>query len=277
MRHLHARRREATATPHFTFTSDGTPQGDQAVADMQAVSEADYATYKGYFGQPDPPALPAQITVDPNAGGAYHYSCDGTQIFLIPDDAPTLLVAEMTEVFMAFSQGWSCGQTNGEGLSRALAEDIRPAQVLTGLDGDVSGWWASGPQDFVNDNSATDQDQNGNACGTLFLWWLRYQLGFSWNQIIAAGASTLGETYKGLTGDSGQNGFQKFVADCRSAGVPNVPQSGNPFPVGTPSPQPQPSPPPTPSPAPAPTPPPTKCPFVKLILKSKRIRRELGY
>lgn len=240
MRELKLRRLEypaAADTPHFAFQSDGTSAGDQAVAEMQAVCEADYATLKGIFNAGDIPGLPCQVIVDPGAGGAYHQTCQDTTIHLIPDDAPSLLVAEVAECFMAMLPGWDCGRTNGEGLSRALAEVVRPFKVLAGIDGDTDGWWNGGqPHDFVNDNSASDQDQQANACGTLFLLYLRSQLGYTWQQIAAAGASTLGGTYQTLTGMSGTRGFGDCVAALRpiadSSGHLAIPASGNPFPTG---------------------------------------------
>src|SRR5262249_7561826 len=144
------KRPELLSTPHFDLRSDGTPAGDAAVQAMQAVCEQDYAAVKQIFNQLDPPPVlqPGTISnqifvvhVDPGAGGAYHYTCQGTEIWLLPEDAPSLLVAEHVEVFQAYTKYWQCGQTNGEGLSRALALTVRPFQVLTGLDGDVQGWW----------------------------------------------------------------------------------------------------------------------------------------
>jgi hypothetical protein len=227
------------ATPHFQFHSDGTAAGDQAVAAMQAVCEQDYTALKVIFRQGDPPALPFVVHVDPSAGGAYHLSCEGTEIWLIPEDAPTLLVAEVVEVFEAYAGGWDCGHTNGEGLSRALAQVVRPAQLLVNLDGDVQGWWNGGhPVDYVNDNSATDENQQANACGTLFLFYLRSQLAFSWQQVVAAGASTLGETYQQLTGKPGSQGFQDLVTALQPLQQPDgtldIPPSGDPFPTPAP-------------------------------------------
>src|SRR5579859_2302017 len=76
--------RKALSTTNFDLISDGTPAGDQAVADMQAVCEQDYATVKAIFGLGDIPGLPVMATVDVNAGGAYHQTCADTGIHLIP-------------------------------------------------------------------------------------------------------------------------------------------------------------------------------------------------
>ena len=244
------------STPHFVFISDGTTTGNDAVVRMQMTCEQDYTQLKGLFGQGDPPGLPFTVHIDQNAGGAYHYSCQGTEIWTIPEDAPTLLVAEVVEVFEAYAKGWDCGQTNGEGLSRALAAVVRPTQVLGDIDGDVQAWWSRGnPPDYVNDNTAPDSDTRADACGTLFLFYLRSQLGYAWDRICANGAADLGATYTLLTGRTGAQGFQDFVTVLRridQGGQLQVPSSGNPFPIGAPAPPPSPPPQPPPPPVPAP-------------------------
>jgi hypothetical protein len=221
-------------TVNFTYVSNNTPAGDKAVIDMQAVAEQDYSTVKAIFGLGDVPDRPFVVTVDINAGGAYHMSCADTGIHLIPEDAPSLLVAEHVECFEALSGKWDCGSGPGEGLSRALAITVRPFKVLSGLDGDVAGWWNGGnPQDYWNDGTADDQNEQSNACNTLGLFWLA-SLGYSWTQISQQNAPNLEAVYQGLTGKSG--GFSAFVAALKA--IPQ-PWADNPFP---------------PAPAPAPTP-----------------------
>lgn len=239
-------------TTNFQLNSDGTPAGDQAVADMAAVCEQDYATVKSIFGLGDIPGLPIVGTVDVNAGGAYHQTCADTGIHMIPEDAPSLLVAELVECFEALSGKWDCGAGPGEGLSRALAITVRPFKVLTGLDGDVAGWWNNGsPQDYFNDGSADDQNQQSNACNTLALFWLN-SLGYSWTVISQQKAPNLGAVYTALTGKSGAQGFAEFTAALKA--IPQ-PWADNPF---TPSPTP---PPPVPTPTPTPVPTPSQAAF----------------
>ena len=50
----------------------------------------------------------------------------------------------------------------------------------------------------------------GLGCAVLFLNWMRFQLGYSWTQIIAAGDSTLAKTYQNLTGQT--DGYALFMA-----------------------------------------------------------------
>jgi hypothetical protein len=251
-------KKAAVVTPHFQFKSDGTAAGAVAVGAMQTVAEGDYLAARDIFGLGDVPSLPFVVTVDPTAGGAYHYSCEGTEIWVIPDDAASLLVAETTECFMALQGKIDCGFTAGEGLSRALAMEIRPFRVILGIDGDVQGWWNGGnPADYWNDNSNTDQFQPGNACGTLSFFYFRYQLGYTWKQIVATSGKSIGEIYTALTGKDATTGFNEFVSVLRGVEVNGnlvVPQSGNPFPIGVPIPVPVPTPVPVPVPIPVPVP-----------------------
>jgi hypothetical protein len=233
-RDLKVRKRHAAPTPHFRFVSDRTAAGDRAVAEMEAVCEADYESARAIFGGNDVPGLPFIVTVDPRAGGAFHQTCADTGIHVSPDDAATLLVAETTECFMALVGNWDCGATPGEGLSRALAQVIRPATVLGELDGDVQGWWNRGqPADWVTQNSPDgDQDNVANACSTLFLFWLHSRLGYSWAAIVHAGGRTLGDACRTLSGRAGEQGFADFVAACRAFAVGaqlQVPANGDPW------------------------------------------------
>ena len=226
-------------TPNFQLISDGTPAGGQAVSDMEFVCENDYSIVRSIFGLGDVPGRPFVVTVDINAGGAYHQTCADTGIHLIPEDAPSLLVAEHVECFQALSGKWDCGLGPGEGLSRALAITVRPFKVLTGLDGDVQGWWNGGqPQDYFSDGTADDQNQQSNACNTLGLFWLN-SLGYSWNKITQQNAPNLEAVYRSLTGKSG--GFTAFVAALSAIPQPwaDNPFVGQPVPTPTPNPTPQ--------------------------------------
>ena len=66
--------------------------------------------------------------------------------------------------------------------------------------------WLDGPsdisgilrEDWVNKTDPTDVNYFSIGCSVLFLNWLRFQLNFTWTQIIAAGTPTLAGTYKNL-------------------------------------------------------------------------------
>jgi hypothetical protein len=237
------------STQHFTVSSDGSADGNASAQAVLQTCEKDFTQVTSWFGGLQLPpgqdgndqttvrtALPIQVAMDANAGGAYHYACDGTDIFIqpVPSLAEGLVVAELVEVFEAAqNRGWDCGQTNGEGLSRVLAGEVSPGLGQDFVD-TINTWWNSGHNDYVNDNSATDQDQSSNGCATVFLFYLHSQLNFTWQQIVAAGASTLGGTYQQLTNKDPQAGFQDFLD--RLATVDNgsgltLPANGNPFPI----------------------------------------------
>src|SRR5579884_542007 len=213
-------------TQHFVVYSDGTPNGDASARAVLARAEADYAAVQAWFGGLELPpgqegddnttvrtALPLHVLMDSQAGGAYHFGCDATDIYIEPDPsiAAGLVVAELVEVFEAAqNKGWDCGHVNGEALSRVLATERQPELgSLTQQTG--QSWWADGHADYVTSNVATDQDQDANGCGPLFLYYLHSQLGFTWNQITAAAGATLGACYQTLTGTPPAAGFADFV------------------------------------------------------------------
>jgi hypothetical protein len=175
--------------------------------------------------------------MDPNAGGAYHYSSAGTNLYIEPapaNQAAALVVAEVVEVFeAAIDNGWSCGHTNGEALSRVLAVEGN-ANLASVTVPTEQRWWRNGHRDYINVNGATDQNEDANGCGTLFLYYLHTQLGFSWTQIATTGGSSLGDTYQKLTGKGPQTGYRDFMgrlATTAQGGQLNVSSSGNPFPL----------------------------------------------
>lgn len=236
-------------TEHFAVFSDGTPDGDATAQAVLQVAEPDFAAVQAWFGGLRLPpghdgdnqttvrtALPMQVGMDAQAGGAYHYSCEGTDLFIepVPAIGGGLVVAEVVEVFQAAQgRGWDCGHTNGEGLSRVLAFERYPALASAFIDTEQF-WWTNGHADYVNDNSATDGDEAGNGCATLFLLYLRSQLGFTWEQIVAAAGPTLGATYQLLMGGDPRAGFQDFVqrlSAIAEGSQLNLPANGNPFPI----------------------------------------------
>jgi phosphatidylserine/phosphatidylglycerophosphate/cardiolipin synthase-like enzyme len=241
---------EAGRTAHFIVYSDGSAAGNASAQAVLASAETDYATVRDWFGGVNLPAghdgddqktprtaQPLQVLMDPQAGGAYHFGCDATDLYVEP--APQLaegfMVAELVEVFeAAINNGWDCGHANGEALSRALAADRSP-QLVADLLQTEQDWWANGHADYISTNTATDQDELSNGCGTLFLNYVHSQLGFSWKQIATTGGRALADTYQRLTGRTGAEGFSDFVARLATldqGGRLNLPASGNPFPLG---------------------------------------------
>ena len=150
---------------------------------------------------------------------------------LEPSFSAFLNVAEFVEVFSAVQgKGWDCGRVNGEGLSRVLATSLYPGE----LGGFATGasWLDSSRPNFVDNNGATDTDPISNGCAVLFLNYLAVQLKFTWNQIVAAAAPTLGQTYTRLT--TKQDGFTQFSSLLEAnfpAGRPSGITGDNPFPL----------------------------------------------
>jgi hypothetical protein len=227
---------KAGQTQNFIVFSDGTPAGDAAAQAMLDSAEADYTASQVWFGGLTPPGLPFYVYADPNAGGAYHMTCAGTDVHVLPDSAraPGFLTAEIVEVFeAAINNGWDCAVTNGESLSRVLAFQRHP-DIAEEFNQTEQDWWAQGHQDYVNDNSAGDTDQIAAGCGDLFLYYLHSQLTFDWTTICTTGGASLGATYQALTGYDPVEGFSDFVAALSTidqGGTLNLPASGNPFPI----------------------------------------------
>jgi hypothetical protein len=228
----------AGQTTHFLVFSDGTIDGDAAAQAMLDSAENDLLAVQQWFGGLTPPNLPFYVYTDPNAGGAYHITCAGTDIHVLPDRmaAPGFLTAEVVEVFEeAIAKGWDCGHVNGEALSRVLAFERHP-EIAGDFNQTEQDWWAQGHRDYVNDNSAGDTDQIAAGCGDLFLYYLHSQLNFGWDAICGTGGQTLGRCYQLLAGYEPQQGFGDFIAALNKiadGGTLVLPASGNPFPIKT--------------------------------------------
>jgi hypothetical protein len=243
-------------TPHFVVHTDGTAEGDMAAQGVLAACEANFAAVQVWFGgidlpggqdgddhttaragQPVQPVQPIHVLMDPNAGGAYHFSSAGANLYIEPapaNQASALVVAEVVELFeTALNNGWDGGHTNGAALSRVLAVE-RNANLAAVIVPTEERWWRSGHHDYVTVNTATDQNEDANGCGALFLSYLHTQLAFSWTQIATTGGASLGDTYQKLTGKDPQTGYQDFMGRLATRAQErqlNVPSSGNPFPI----------------------------------------------
>ena len=168
------------------------------------------------------------------SGGAYHYGCDfvsGGTLYLDATFAATinpvdlevaLYVAELSECFMgAQGKGWGCGYSNGEGLSRFLAEEETPWGTLAGFQ-TAAAWVAAGYPDWVTHTELTDQDSVSTGCAILYIYWMRSR-GYSIAQITQAGGATLQANYKTLTGAN--SAYADLVAAAKAIAV----TSDNPF------------------------------------------------
>jgi hypothetical protein len=231
-------------TLHFSIYS-ATGLGALGVAVAQDAlqrCETDYVKLCRIFGIE---AGPFNIIVSPlspgndGTGGAYHHDCLSADIYcdvqfspLNPALTSAFIVAEEVEVFEAAqAKGWKCRDSNGEGLSRVLAEVFYPGALddrSTAAD-----WLDSSRPDWVTvPPNPTDKVSSSNGCAVLFLYWLNVQLGFDWEAICMAAAPTLEETYTLLTGKAdGYTAFRALLDKYFPPGVPSGLRTDNPFPL----------------------------------------------
>ena len=224
------------STTHFKVYYDpalGT--NGQILADgVLASCEYEYLPLVAYFGV-TPPTF--NIIIAAGIGGAYHYGCGAIDLYCDASGTDVnhtrmLVVAEEVEVFSAVqAKGWNCGASNGEGLSRVLAATELYPGSLNGFNSAATWLDTAGRPDFVNVNDPTDRSYVSTGCSTLFLNYLRYQLGYRWGSIVKAGGSTLGQTYQRLTGSAdGLTPFKALLQTHFPAGSPSGLRNDNPFP-----------------------------------------------
>ena len=200
-------------TPHFKVSVDSGlgAKGPQVAQALLEHCEQDYATLRRYFGDIVPDRLPFELVVTSGNQGASHATCRATKLSIGAHSGAlefmhSLVIAEEDEVFMGnFGHGWNCGYSNGEGLSRVLAHDMVPGVEPPAFrSGSV--WLDERPhrgprrEDWVTKTDHSDTNYHSIGCSVLFLNWLRFELSYPWDEIIAAGAPTLAHTYQNLTG-----------------------------------------------------------------------------
>lgn len=251
-------------TRHFIVRYDdavGAPALVVANA-VLALCEADLARLSVYLpyrrgdaGDPfvNPP-IDIQIVNDPPGGPGFsggdnngHFPGEQSRIRINPFSAPGVtitsdhagfvFVAEMAELIMGF-YAWDAGSSQGEALSLVMAEELHPTST--------SNWvnpWLSWPRprpDWISRNEPAsdgitprgDRDQIAFGCGTIFIYFLRYQLGFPYDQICMAGGTLLSDRYHNLTGANDDPAAQvnTLLDDHFGTGTINL-VSNNPFPL----------------------------------------------
>jgi len=169
------------------------------------------------------------------SGGGYHYGCDFTSDGVLYLDATFanklvnpldleigLYVAELSECFMGpQGQGWGCGYSNGEGLSRFSAEQQTPQGTMQAYTTGPAWAQASFPN-WIDTTEHTDQDPVSIGCAIVYIYWMR-SLGHSALQIVRTGGATLAANYQGLTGKT--TAYQDLLAAVRDLTI----TSDNPF------------------------------------------------
>jgi hypothetical protein len=173
-----------------------------------------YADCQAFFnipGQPVNVIIAAVGGATDGSGGAYHYGCNfnpGGDLYCDaalgnPGLTNGLVVAELTESFMgAQNLGWDCGGSNGEALSRFLAEleSGGPGGALAAF-ATGPAWSQAGRPDWIDATEPTDQDAVSTGCGVVYLYWMLSK-GFTAAQITQAGCpdGTMASNYQALTG-----------------------------------------------------------------------------
>jgi hypothetical protein len=204
----------------------GTPGANLAKQVFTHIDKT-YANCQAYFGvagQPVNVIIAPVGNVTDGSGGAYHYGCNFNPGGTLYADAALgnpvmtngLVVAELTESFMGLqNKGWDCGGSNGEALSRLLAEleSGGPAGALaafaTGPD-----WDRAGRPNWIDATEPTDGDAVSTGCGIVYLYWMMSK-GNSPAKITQAGCpdGSLASNYKALTGkDTAWRDFSAAVA-----------------------------------------------------------------
>jgi len=233
-------------TPHFKVTYDDSlspADGLGRATALQARCEHAFTLITSWFaGVKFVYSFPIELRIMNDTGGAswerpsdFQLAFGWSPTVLLKPASGTpvevllyLLVSEVSEMFMASQdKGWSESSSvfsgadegsKGEGLSRFLGIQFQLASGLGGTaptlsDGNTTevtkDWLNSARADYVNNNPDDTQPDEVTGCTTLFLFYLRDQLGFGIRQIIAAGASTLAGVYHNLTG--GNDAWTPFI------------------------------------------------------------------
>ncbi len=173
----------------------------------------------------------------------------GTASATLRDEmARMLFVAELAEILMEFSvSAWDRGNSMGEGLSILAAETLHPTGYYgTGSGPRISAWLKGSRPDFITNSEENDRNPLSYGCAVLFLNYLRYQLGFSFEQIVAAAGNiqvlaipginkkSLASVLSTLTGRPGASAYKEFTDLLQAhlpTGQPFVPVRDNLFPL----------------------------------------------
>jgi hypothetical protein len=230
---------------------------------LLATCEADFALMKSWFGGIELEFdYPIPVLIDNASGGASWDDPSELQVAFGWSPAVTirpgsgtsvdviryLLVSEITEMFMAtLKNGWfeptslfhgADEGSKGEGLSRFLGIQFQLANAGPVGRAAPSGFavtnlWLNSPRpDYVNDNPDDIHPDIITGCTTLFLFYLRDELGITVDSLIAAGGSTLADVYRNLRLPfDGWTTFRNLVNDHYPQGFSYNPLGESVFPV----------------------------------------------
>jgi hypothetical protein len=244
---------------HFLVTplaNDADTRGRaQAIA---ATCEEDLETLEKWFGcdfDGSPYGIIVCVFAGPHLGGGsnFGYNDDESSVINIsgtyaPPGKPAnpalrdemarmVFVAELAEILMDFANiAWDRRNSMGEGLSLLAAETLHPTgYYATGMGPRIQNWLNGGRPDFITRSDGSDTNVMSYGCAVLFLNYLRYQLGFSFEEIVAGGVPFqiflapggklgLGHVFAQLTGRPSTSAYKEFT-DLLQAHLPQ----GQPF------------------------------------------------
>jgi hypothetical protein len=223
------------------------PRGRRVAAEVLNSVDDDIDALSRHFGGAALVPAPVQVVIAqlPGVERAYHYGPDGSELYCdartVPQVEPRytrfLLVALLADLFVtSHGHNWNADDAAGEALVRVLATSRYPKQLAGFATAAV---WLNSDRPDCTARPASDQDPVAVGGSVLFLNWLHHQLGYSWREIIAAGSSTLAETYRRLRGDD-EHPFPLFAGELEliyPAGRPVDLANDNPYPR-TPKPEP---------------------------------------
>jgi hypothetical protein len=246
-----------TTTNFVIQYQDNFPNAKQRAQKLMQSAEGEFAQLRNWFKNTTGfgPSNPVTLVVDTKylaSNNGYftngtsrvvmnHFDSQGTAA-LADDAVMGLFIAEIIEVLMAcrdFQTGkvtWISNNSDGEGLSRMAVGLLHPGSYYnpTYLGGPyVNGWLQSATRNnWISTNEPSDTDGDSFGCSLLFLYYLRYQLGYSMTDIITKAGANLEDTYKGLTGQSGgYTKFTQFLAPFFPIGQTSALKTDNPFPL----------------------------------------------
>ena len=198
------------------------------VVDVQILNDAQGPGFGAGDNNGFIPGEQSRIRINP-------FSAPGVRI--TDDYAGFVFSAEAAELLMG-SFGWDAGSSQGEALSRVMAETLHPASTAVWID-----LWMRFPSprpDYISQNAPHDGgvfgpgdlNQTAYGCGMVFIYFLHTQLGFTFPQIVGAGGALLSDRYRNLTGaaDDPLTRVDTLLDNHYGTGAVNFP-TNNPFPL----------------------------------------------
>jgi hypothetical protein len=236
-------------TPNFIIQYDRTQAFGHDMAEfIKNACENEFTVLSGWFGVTTGfgPGNNITVTVRNGFSGKAQnggYKSDGSTYIYVNSDtgldasnsnliAPMELVTELVEIFMDYNNKqtqnptWEPGDSDGEGLSQFCGILRYPQAHYLNHPSFANAWLSSNrmDNDFISKNDTTDGNSTSFGCVLLFLFYLQDQLGFTPQEIIQNGGSTLAATYQNLTNDTSDPfGFFLYLVNSAFEGTSTIP------------------------------------------------------